>query len=83
MLSNYAAHPTHTGFKLFSPKWISNIGPFFDEKYLKALLEELAKSLPAGAGVYVRFFPRVDPQVESARNRFLSRVSAWSGKYLR
>ena len=46
-------------------------------------LEELAKRLPAGAGVYVRFFPRVDPQVESARNRFLSRVSAWSGKYLR
>ena len=39
MLSNYAAHPTHTGFKLFSPKWISNIGPFFDEKYLKALLD--------------------------------------------
>lgn len=83
MLSNYAAHPTHKGFKLFSPKWMSKIGPFFDEKYLKALLEELAKRLPAGADVYVRSFQSVDPRVEATRDGFLGRVSAWSGKYLR
>jgi hypothetical protein len=82
LLSNYASHPTHAGFKLFSPKWMSKIGPFFDESYLKALLEELTKRLAAAADVYVRCFPTVRPNVHSAREHFLSRLHAWSQTYL-
>ncbi len=81
-LSNYAAHPTHAGFKLFSPKWLSKIGPFFDETYLKALLEELTKRLASAADVYVRCFPSVKPSVHAARAHFLSRLGSWSQKYL-
>lgn len=82
LLSNYATHPTNPGFKLFSPNWMSKIGPFFDEGYLKALLEELTKRLPASADVYVRFFGVVTPEVEAARRFFLNRLSVWSEKYL-
>lgn len=82
LLSNYAAHPTNPGFKLFSPNWMSEIGPFFDEGYLKALLEELTKRLPASADVYVRFFKVVMPEVDAARRFYLNRLNAWSEKYL-
>lgn len=82
LLSNYAAHPTHAGFKLFSPKWMSKIGPFFDETYLKALLEELTKRLASAADSYVRCFPSVKPDVQGAREHFLSRLGSWSQKYL-
>jgi len=81
LLSNYASHPTHAGFKLFSPKWMSKIGPFFEETYLKALLEELTKRLAAAANVYVRCFPTVKPNVHSAREHFLSRLRTWSQTY--
>jgi len=82
LLSNYATHPTNPGFKLFSPNWMSKIGPFFDEGYLKALLEELTKRLPASANVYVRSFSIVIPEVEAAREFFLNRLSVWSKKYM-
>jgi len=82
LLSNYASHPTHAGFKLFSPSWMSKIGPFFEETYLKALLEELTKRLAAAADVYVRCFPSVKPNVQAAREHFLSRLAAWSRTYL-
>jgi len=82
LLSNFAAHPTHAGFKLFSPKWMSKIGPFFDETYLKALLEELTKHLGSAADAYVRCFPSVKPNVQGAREHVLSRLRSWSQKYL-
>jgi hypothetical protein len=82
LLSNYAAHPTHAGFKLSSPKWMSKIGPFFEEAYLKALLEELTKRLGSAADAYARGFPSVKPDVQAAREHFLSRLSAWSQKYM-
>lgn len=82
LLSSYAAHPTHAGFKLFSPKWMSNIGPFFDEAYLKALIEELTKRLASAADVYVRCFPSVKPTVHVAREHFFSCLNSWSQKYL-
>ncbi len=82
LLSNYASHPTHAGFKLFSPKWMSKIGPFFDETYLKALLEELTKHLAAAADVYVRSFPTLKPNVHAARKHFLSRLHAWSQTHM-
>lgn len=82
LLSNFAAHPTNPGFKLFSPDWMSKIGPFHDEKYLKATLEELSKRLPAVAEVYVRSFPLVATVVEAARRHFLARLGQWATTYL-
>lgn len=82
LLSNYAAHPTHAGFKLFSPKWMSKIGPFFDETYLKALLQELTKRLPASAEAYVRSFHRLAPEIENARRQFLHRLNKWIGMHM-
>lgn len=43
LLSNYASHPTYTGFALLSGDGSPKIGPFFDVKLLRALLEDMGQ----------------------------------------
>ena len=45
VMCNYGTHPTPEGFLLVSLKGSGEIGPFFDHKFLKAVLEELVKHL--------------------------------------
>ena len=45
-MSEYAAHPTYKGFKLIARQGLGQLGPFFDPRRLKVLVEEFAKHLP-------------------------------------
>lgn len=83
LLSNYASHPTNPGFRLFSPNWMSKIGPFHDAAYVKAMLQELAKQLPAAAETYVRCFETVASAIGAAREVFLRKLRRWVARYFR
>jgi hypothetical protein len=82
VLSNYSAHATHAGFKLFSPNWMSKIGPFFDGTYTKALVEELVKRLVAAAEVYIKSFPRIAPELDSVRRQYFEHLGRWCSIYI-
>jgi hypothetical protein len=82
LMCTYAAHPTPEGFRLVSPKGPGEIGPFFDEKFLKYLLEELVKHLTYFAVVYTGHFSGVPIELLSGKRAFLNDLSVWAKKYL-
>jgi hypothetical protein len=61
---------------------VSKIGPFFDEKFLKHLLEELTKNLTYFAVVYPELFSSPRIELTSGKAAFLGDVRAWGRKYL-
>jgi hypothetical protein len=81
-MSIYAAHPTPKGLLLVSPKGPAEIGPFFHEKFLRYLLEELVKNLVFFALAYTWHFPRVSIALLGGKAAFLNDLSAWAKKYL-
>lgn len=59
VMCNYGTHPTPEGFLLVRLKGSGEIGPFFDQKFLKAVLEELVKHLTFTAWVFAGHFSNV------------------------
>jgi hypothetical protein len=82
VLSNYSAHPTHAGFKLFSPNWMSKITPFFDGTYTKAMVEKLVKHFAGAAEVYVKSFPRIAPELDLVRRQYFEDLGRWCSIYM-
>lgn len=76
LFSELAAHPTASGFVLFSPNNLSNVGPFFNEKYLKVWIEELAKLVSFGGVIFVSYFEDND-NFSDAINHYNAKIKLW------
>ena len=82
LMCNYGAHPTFEGFRFVSPNGWGEIGPFFNEKFLKCLLAELAKHAGYFALVYSGHFSKVDSALLNGKAEFMKDLKVWAGKYL-
>ncbi len=83
MMCEYAVHPTYQGIKLVAPKGLGKIGPFFDTKYLKSLIEELAMRVPLFTVIYLHHFKNLPSSFLDLQADFLGKVKAWSQKYFK
>jgi len=82
LLSELAAHPTPNGFKLFSPNGLSKTGPFFDENYLKAWIQELAKLVPRGSMIFIGLFDDNYTHLLDAKEQFLTSIQPWVFEFM-
>jgi hypothetical protein len=81
-LSEYASHPTASGFQLLAPGGSGMIGPFMSNKYLIAWLEEVVQHLVYGGTVFMGHFSHVEPPLLFAKTDFLERVRRWRDRYM-
>lgn len=80
-LSGYAAHPTPEGFSLISPDMMTQIGPFPNEKNLRAALQELVIRLTNSAAVTGSIVKIDTPKTKSLKIKFYARLKYWSSAY--
>ena len=84
MFSEHAAHATYQGFNLIAPGNSPRIGPFFDSKLLRALLEDLGKHLAhATVAVSTLFDNAGDLVVLASRSAYLVKLAHYHGKYIK
>ena len=82
-MCEYAAQPTYPGFKLVEQNGLGKIGPFFDTKYLKSLIEELAMKVPFFTLIYLGHFKRLPSGFLKIQADFLDKLKTWSQKYFK
>jgi len=82
LMCNYAAHPAYEGFMMVAPNGLGKIGPFFEEKRVKCLVEEFAMHLPFFALVYMEHFDNAAPAFLKAKLSFMKDLKSWAEKYL-
>lgn len=82
LLSTYAAHPTPEGFSTISPDWKTQVGPFPNEKFLTAGVQELVKHLTYAAVVSYDHADHDNAKVISAKSIFFSAFAQWQPKYM-
>jgi len=80
--SEYASHPAAPGFELLAPDGLGKIGPFLDEKYLKAWLEEGVVFLVEGATVFTNYFEKIEEALLMEKATFLNEAVVWWQKYM-
>ena len=78
IMSEYAVHPTHSGFKLIRQNEIINIGPFFDTKYLDVILGELIKHTILATLIYLNHFKNIPNSIEKTNAEFLIKIKTWA-----
>ena len=83
IMSEYAVHPTYSGFKLVAPEGKAKIGPFFDSKYLKSTIRELAMRVPWSTVIYLVHFKEPPSYLLKIKIDFLAKLKAWSQKHLK
>jgi hypothetical protein len=82
-LSAYATHPTPEGFAIISPNWITQRGPFPDERLLAAGIEELAlRAANAGECIAANIIGGT-ADVERVKATFAGSVRAWLANHAR
>jgi hypothetical protein len=81
-LSEYASHPTASGFQLLAPDGLGRIGPFLNEKYLNAWLEETVLHLVYGGAVFIEHFSHVERPVLVAKDAFREQATRWRDRYM-
>jgi hypothetical protein len=82
LMCNYGAHPTYEGFRLVNPAGLGEIGPFFNRKFLKGLLEELVKHLSYSSWVYAGHFSCASNGLLKGKAEFMNELLVWAKKYL-
>ena len=83
LMSEVALHPTYGGFKLLASAGKVHLGPFFDAKYLKHLVQELALRVPNFAVIYISHFKNLPPTFLKVRVEYIAKIKTWAEKYLR
>jgi len=83
LMSEVATHPTYTGFKLLAPEGKVHLGPFFDAKYLKHLIHELALRVPNFTVIYISHFENLPPTFLKVRVEYLAKIKEWAQRYLK
>ena len=82
LLSAYAAHATPEGFVVISPEMMTQVGPFPNEKNLRAALQELARHV-ANVSAIIGTIVRTDAEETLAlKAAFYDGLQRWSGRYL-
>lgn len=80
--SNYAAHPTYKGFQLIAPGNAPQVGAFFDEKLLGALLVELGRHVPHATLALSLGFEDVDEPVLLAKAMYIDQLRKYHDQYI-
>jgi len=83
LMSEVATHPTYAGFKLLAPDGKVHLGPFFDAKYLKYLVHELALRVPNFTVIYISHFEKLPSNFLKVRVEYLAKIKDWAQKYLK
>lgn len=84
VFSEHAAHVTYKGFSLIAPGNSPRLGPFFDAKLLRALLEDLGRHLAhATLAVASLLDDDIEPTVLASRNAYLSKLVRYYEKYIK
>ena len=73
----YAVHPPYAGNQLVSPDGLGLIGPFFDERYMGALLKEMAMRVPSFTEAYLDHFDALPSEFNEVRSDFLAKLDVW------
>jgi hypothetical protein len=82
LMCSYAAHPAYEGFTMVPPNGLGTIGPFLDERRLKALVEELTKHLLFFALVYIGHFDKLPVEFLKLKSGFVNDVKSWGERFL-
>jgi hypothetical protein len=80
LLSTYASHATYAGFTMTMKDGEGQLGPFVDERKLKAWLQELALRLLPAAEIFGRHFPTAPAAVLSLYRSYAHQVIEWAEK---
>lgn len=83
LMSEMSTHPTYAGFKLLAPDSKVHLGPFFDAKYLKHLVHELALRVPDFTVIYISHFENLPATFLKVQVKYLATIKAWAQKYLK
>jgi hypothetical protein len=84
MFSEHAAHVSYRGFKLVAPDNNPRLGPFFDTKLLRALLEDLAKHLAhATLAVSTLLGCGTDLAVLASSSAYVTKLAQYHEKYIK
>ena len=80
-MCKYASHVSYPGIKLVAPNGLAKIGPFYNDKYLKSCIQELAMRVPYFTLIYSGLFNNLPPKFLKIKVAFLSSLNTWSHKY--
>ncbi len=83
LMSEVATHPTYAGFKLLAPDGKVHLGPFFNGKYLKHLVQELALRVPNFTVIYISHFEKLPSTFSKVRVEYIAKIKEWAEKYLK
>lgn len=83
IFSEYATHPSSTGFRLLVPvdTNLHTIGPFFDHNLLDMTINELVRHQCYGAAVFVEHFPITSEEITDGKKGFFMYAKDWRVKY--
>lgn len=76
-----AAHPHPRGFLLIEKDGLRRSGPFFEEKLLRAILEELVQRLASAVLPLGELMP-ISEVLRPVHRHLINEVASWSTKYL-
>lgn len=80
-ICEYASHPTYQGNKLISTNGLGQIGPFIDEKALKAVVEELVMQLSYTTIIFTEHFKNSLANILKVEVDYLDKNKHWFEKY--
>ena len=81
MFCEYAAHVSYAGNKLVAPKGLGELGPFFDEKYLKGCFTELIENGFYAVLQFMGHFKDIKGKnILKTKNDFLKQIADWYKK---
>ena len=81
-LSALASHASPEGFLLISPKGDAVIGPFFEARYLKAILRDAAEHGLAATVNFTTLLPAATDEELHAKRVFVERSAKWLETYM-
>jgi len=79
--SELAAHPHPRGFLLIEKDGLRRSGPFFDEKLLRAILDELVQRLASAVLPLGELMPN-SKELRPVHLRLINEIASWNTKYL-
>ena len=82
LLSQYASHPTYAGFALTMREGMGELGPFVQEKQLRAWLQEMGLRFVPGAAIFGEMFPNAPAALQVQRRAYEAQVIGWRQKQL-
>jgi hypothetical protein len=75
-LCQYGAHATYKGFRMTTRGNIGELGPFLDEKMLRAFIEECTLRIVPGAVLYSSLFPAAPAHMLRFRQEVVTLASS-------